>query len=354
MKVGKFYFVVCLFAFALRASAGVNVSSPSNGASVSSSVHFVATASSPACSKGVASMGIYTSPGVLAYVVNGSKLDTSISMSSGTRYPVVQEWDNCGWSASVKLTLKVGSSTSDKGSGSGGKTFSNLQNSKGWTGYALLPPSFGICGDCTPSGSRAKWAWSPNDSSTSMDGISTKTTYGGGSTQWADILWNNHLIGDFSSQGLPDFSKTLVPSLHNFTYDAYFWVGNVSDSQGLEFDINQFVNGKSYIWGHECRVDGGHEWDTWSNGGQHWVPSGIPCNPKSNSWNHLTLSVQRTSDGHLLFHSITLNGNTAVLDRYDTPTSTNWYGVTVNYQIDSDYHKTPYSVYLDKVTFSAW
>jgi hypothetical protein len=274
-------------------------------------------------------------------------------MSSGTHYPVVQEWDNCGWSAKVQLTLNVGGSTANYSS-SGGKTFYNLQHSSGWTGYALLPPGFGICSGCTSSGSQAKWWWNPGVSSPSMDGISTQTSYGGGSTQWGDILWNNHLIGDFSSQGLPDFSKTLMPSLHNFTYDVYFWIGNASDSQALEFDINQFVGGKSYIWGHECRIDGGHQWDTWSNPGGHWVASGIPCNPKSNAWNHLTINVQRTSDGHLLFKSITLNGYTANLNRYDTPTSTGWYGVTVNYQIDSDYYKTPYSVYLDKMTFSAW
>lgn len=352
MRVEKLNTLVCLCAFALPAMAGVTVSSPTNNSTVGSSVHFLATAASPACSKGVSAMGIYTSPGVLAYVVNGTKLDKYITMSSGTHYPVVQEWDNCGWSASVKLTITVGSSAVNQGSGTG-KTFYNLQSGKGWTGYALLPPSFGICSSCTSTGSKAKWSWIQNVSSPSLDGKSTKSTYGGRTVQWADILWNDHLIGDFSSQGLPDFSKTLAPSLHYFTYDAYFWIGNASDSQALEFDINQFVNGKSYIWGHECRIAGGHEWDTWSNPGQHWVASGVPCNPKSNAWNHLTLQVQRTSDGHLLFHSITLNGNTAVLDRRDSPTSTNWYGITVNYQIDSNKYKIPYSVYLDKVTFSA-
>jgi hypothetical protein len=347
MNYGKLFVVVCLgVLFALPAVAGVSVSSPSTGATSGSPVHFVASASSPACSKGVASMGIYTAPGKLAYTVNGDSLDTSLSMSNGTYNVVVQEWDNCGWSATVPIALTV------SGSG-GGKVFSNLQKSGGWTGYALLPPSFGICSSCTSSGSKVKWSWTQNVSSTSMDGIATKSAYGGGTTQWADILWNNHLIGDFSSQGLPDFSKSLAPSLHNFTYDVYFWIGNVNSSQALEFDINQFVNGKSYIWGHECRIDGGHEWDTWSNGGQHWVKSGIACNPVSNSWNHLTINVQRTSDGHLLFHTITLNGKTATLNRYDTPTSTNWYGVTVNYQMDSDYYKTPYSVYLDKFTFTA-
>src|SRR5579864_6288555 len=352
MKVGKFCVLVCLCAFALPAVSGVNVSSPGNGATVTSPVHFAATASS-ACSKGVAAIGIYTAPYVLAYKVNGSSLNTNLSMSSGTQYPVVQEWDNCGSSSKVQIKITVDPSAVNNSSGSG-KTFSNLQKSSGWTGYALLPPGFGICSGCSPTGSNVKWSWTQGVSSPSADGISTKSSYNGGSTQWADILWNNHLIGDFSSQGLPDTSKTLAPSLHNFTYDVYFWVGNVNDSQALEFDINQFVNGKSYIWGHECRIDGGHEWDTWSNGGAHWVASGIPCNPKSNAWNHLTISVARTSDGHLLFKSITLNGYTANLNRYDSPTSTSWYGITVNYQIDSDVNKTPYVVYLDKFTFSAW
>jgi hypothetical protein len=335
--------------FTLPAVAGVSVSSPSSGATSSSPVHFVASASSPACSKGVASMGIYTAPGKLAYTVSGAKMNKYLTMSNGTYNVIVQEWDNCGWSATAPLTLTVSGSSS---SGTG-KVFSNLQKSGGWTGYALLPPGFGICSDCSPSGSRVKWSWSQNVSSPSLDGISTKSSYNGGTTQWADILWNNHLIGDFSSQGLPDFSKTLVPSLHNFTYDVYFWVGNVNDSQALEFDINQFVNGKSYIWGHECRIAGGHEWDTWSNPGEHWVKSGVACNPISNSWNHLTITVQRTSDNHLLFKTITLNGKTATLNRYDTPTSRNWYGVTVNYQIDSNYYKKPYSVYIDKFTFTA-
>jgi hypothetical protein len=236
----------------------------------------------------------------------------------------------------------------------GGKVFADLQSKGGWTGYALLPPGWGICSGCGPNGSRVRWTWAPHMASPSMDGKSTKTSYNGGSTQWADILWNNHLIGDFSSQGLTDTGKTLVPALHNFTYDVYFWIGNTSNSQGLEFDINQFFGGKSYIWGHECRIMGGHEWDTWSNPGGHWVPSGIPCNPKSNAWNHLTIKVQRTSNGHLLFKSITLNGLTGTLNRYDTPTNkAGWYGVTVNYQMDSNVKKTPYPVYLDRLTFTA-
>lgn len=201
---------------------------------------------------------------MLAYVVNGSNLDTYLPLNPGTSYPVVQEWDNCGWSAKTQLTLTIGSGANNYGSGSG-KTFYNLQQGGGWTGYALLPPDFSICSGCSSGGPQLKWDWWPNISWPSLSGSATQTNYGGGAVQWGDVLWNNHLIGDFSSQGLPDYSKTMVPALNDFTYDVYFWIADASVSQALEFDINQFVGGQSFIWGHECRIAGGHEWDTWDN-----------------------------------------------------------------------------------------
>jgi len=120
----------------------------------------------------------------------------------------------------------------------------------------------------------------------------------------------------------------------------------------LEFDINQFFNGMSFIWGHECRIAGGHEWDTWDNVNKHWVKSGIPCNPLSNAWNHLVIQVSRTADDRLQFKSITLNGVTRTVNRFDHPSATTWYGMTINYQMDGDSEQEPYTVYLDKVRFS--
>jgi hypothetical protein len=43
------------------------------------------------------------------------------------------------------------------------------------------------------------------------------------STAFSDALWNNHLIGPSSSQGIFDANQTLVPGLHNFTYEVYFY-----------------------------------------------------------------------------------------------------------------------------------
>ena len=76
------YFVVFLFLtlFAAFSFAGVSVSSPTNGATVGTSVHYVATASS-SCAKGVAGVGIYTADDHLVHVDNGNKLDETISLS---------------------------------------------------------------------------------------------------------------------------------------------------------------------------------------------------------------------------------------------------------------------------------
>ncbi|MGA8149651.1 MAG: hypothetical protein WB952_01645, partial [Terriglobales bacterium] len=101
--------LLLLFALGVKpVIAGVSVTAPANGATVSSTVQYIATASSPACSKGVASVGIYTAPGRLAYVVNGSSLNTSLNFSPGTYNTTVQEWDNCNQSASVPITITVG------------------------------------------------------------------------------------------------------------------------------------------------------------------------------------------------------------------------------------------------------
>ena len=292
-------------------------------------------------------MGIYTAPGQLAYVVQGAKLDTDLSLNNGTYYTDVQEWDNCGGASKTPITITVSG-----GNGGGGNTFWSLQtDTAGWTGYGLLPPSYQICGNCPPNGPKVTWSWTPKISNPSKDGKSTKTTIGG-QEAFSDVLWNNHLIGDFSSQNMPDNNHTIVPSLHDFTYDVWFYLSDNVKPQALEFDINQFFNNQSFIWGNECRVAGGHEWDTWNNGKQQWVPSGFSCNPVQ-GWNHLVIQVQRTSSNKLYWQSITLNGKVNNINRTDSPTSRKgWYGVTINYQIDGNNQQQSYQVYLDELNFT--
>ena len=175
----------------------------------------------------------------------------------------------------------------------------------------------------------------------------------GGTTPYSDALWNNHLIGPFSSQGLPDPDQSKTASIYNFTYDVDFYGDNLGQAEALEFDINQFVNDVGFIFGHECRIADGNQWDIWDNSQGKWVPTGIPCNPKSGQWNHLTLKVQRTSDNHETYQSITLNGQSSNLNwTFNKGSSPGWYGVTVNFQLDGDYKQDSYKVYLDNLTLT--
>ncbi len=330
--------------FSAKASSGVSVSSPANNSAVTSPVTFDATASSSSCAEGVAAMGIYTAPGQLAYTVNGPSLNRSLALNPGTYQTVVEEWDKCGGAATTPITITVSGSSQDS-------AFSNLQRSAGWGQYAQAPPNFV---DCSPSPCDGiSFGMNQGINSPSLSGDSAEYEIGSG-TPYTDVLFNNHLIGTSSSQGLPDTNQTLVPSLHNFVYDVYFYGTNLNASQALEFDINQFTNGLSFIWGHECRVAGGNEWDIWDNQTAHWVPTGVPCHPNSNDWNHLVIQVQRTSNNQLLYQSITLNGQQYNLNATYAPSTTSWYGVTINYQMDGNSAQTPYNVYLDNLTFRYW
>jgi hypothetical protein len=74
--------------------ATTTVTTPTNGAVVDLSVHYVATASS-ACKKGVASMGVYVDS-KLILVQKGASFDGTITLTAGKHKTVVEEWDYCG------------------------------------------------------------------------------------------------------------------------------------------------------------------------------------------------------------------------------------------------------------------
>jgi hypothetical protein len=207
-----------------------------------------------------------------------------------------------------------------------GNSFSNLQNSGGWAEYGQGPPDFM---DRSPSPCEGiSFSMAQGIKSPSMSGSSAQFNLGG-TADYTDALFNNHLIGAFSSQGMPTTIKR------------------------SSCDINQFFDNLDFIWGHECRIAGGHEWDIWHNLNAKWVSTGIACNPVYNSWDHLTIQVQRTSANQLLYQSITLNGVTSPVNQYYNPgPAVNWYGATINCQMDGNSQQSPYTVDLDDLTFT--
>ena len=81
-----------------------------------------------------------------------------------------------------------------------GTAFWNVHSSGGWNSYAQQPPNYSDCTGCLPSGPGTTWAMYQDVKSPTLSGNSTQYNIGG-TMDYSDVLWNNHLIGDFSSQG---------------------------------------------------------------------------------------------------------------------------------------------------------
>jgi len=334
-------------AIKVTAQTGVFVASPANNAKVSSPANFVATATTGTCSKGVASMGVYVN-NKLTTVQNGASLNAQVSLGAGAQNTVVEEWDYCGGASFIPVNLTV--------LGGQGKVLSNLQASAGWNSWGQGPPNYV---DCSPSPCNGfQFSHTPKISSPSLSGNATQFTLGGpsGTAPWGDVLFSLPLIGQYSTQGLPDTAHTLLPTLHNFTYDADFFVSNASITQVLEFDVSMYMNGVGMIWGTQCNNLGAKEWDIWDNAGAKWVSTGVACTLNNNAWNHITIQVQRESDNSLLYKSITLNGNTANINITYPPfqVPVGWWGMTVNYQMDGNSKQAANTTYLDNFNVTYW
>lgn len=324
--------------------SGVHVTSPANNSNVSSPVNYTATATS-SCSQGVASMGVYVN-NQLQYVVNGTQLNTQLNLGAGNQHTVVEEWDRCGGASFTPIDVNV------QGGGGGGNVLSNLQASGGWRSWGEFAPSYDICSsNCWG----VNWSMGQHVGSPSLSGNATRFDIGG-NTPYSDVLWSLPVLGQNTTQNIADTDHTLLPTLHNFTYDTDFYVTDVSVTQVLEFDINMYLNGAGMIWGTQCNNLGGKVWDIWDNVNAAWVSSGVSCSLINDGWNHVTIQVQRQSDNSLLYKSITLNGVTANINKTYAPFSVpaSWWGVTVNYQMDGNYSQSANTTYLDNFSLTYW
>jgi len=163
------------------------------------------------------------------------------------------------------------------------------------------------------------------------------------------------VLGQNTTQGIPDDNHAVLPTLHNFTYDAYFYGLDLGPTQVLEFDINMYMNGLGFLWGTQCRIAGGNEWDIWDPTSR-WVPTGIACNPVNGQWNHITIQVLREIDNTLIYKSISMNEVTRNMNMTTQPFSVpgGWWGVTANYQMDGNYKQSSNTTYIDNFSLTYW
>jgi hypothetical protein len=246
-----------------------------------------------------------------------------------------------------------GSGSGSGGSGATGTVISNVQTQdQTWQSWGQGAPSYT---DCSPSPCHG-YQWSMNFGVTlpSLSNNATQFNLGGpqGTAKYGDALFSSELIGSLSKH-VRDSDHSLLPTLHEFTYDMDFYVTDPSITQVLEFDITMYMKGAKMIWGTQCNYLGDHDWDIYDNAGHKWVSAGVPCQLVQ-GWNHLTLHMHREDDNTLLYESITLDGTIYNLNKTSAPgtASSNWWAVTVNYQMDGNSEQTPNKTYVDNFTFT--
>ena len=346
--VRKFFFLLftglCFVSVSsTSAFAGITITSPGSGSTVQSPVHFVASSTS-GCSKGIYAMGVYDGS-VLMATTDGAKMDTNVSLSQGThRNIIVQNWDKCGGYTKVQISLNVGTSTSPDTTSSTAKTFAAVENFKGWHGFGELAPAYEICTTCS---SKVTWGFRQGVTAPAGGVSSTATRYSlGGSVRYSDALFSNHVIGEGTTQNIPDSSGKIMNSIRHMVYDVYFYGSNLGLAHAMEFDIGLNVSGRAMMFGTECRMEGNRLWAVWDNPHQKWVDTAVPCKAVSGKWNHLVINFSTTSDHKVIYNSIKLNGVTTAVNMSNSSIPSNWHGMVVNFQLDGNKYQNDFSVCL--------
>jgi len=324
---------------ASSAFAGVTVSSPGNGAQVSSP--FTLSADAASCSsQNVAAMGYSFDSSPNTTIVNGTSIQASVSSTAGSHTLHVKAWGNQGSSCVTDVALSVGAIPVNSALTipSGAISVSSIQAMGNWVAV----------NDTAGAGSSN--GWTTTVSSPSMSGSTRR------------------FVTNFSNSGDERYSVSFGDDTTstNFLYDAFVYLdGSSSKIANIEMDLNQVMaNGQTVIFGFQC--DGySNTWDYTANHGTPsnpvdvWVHTSNYCNPRTwstNVWHHVQISYSRNNSGQVTYYAVYLDGlempvNATVSSAFAlgwTPT------LITNFQIDGLGAGGTASAYVDHLTVYRW
>jgi hypothetical protein len=317
------------------AAGSVCVSSPANGASVTSPMTMSAQVNLTQAS--IQYMRVYID-GSADYFTFYNKFTALFWMPNGTHNLEVIATDTDGQSVSTSLSVNVTGQAASP-------VVSSIQNIPNWEPcsalYAAGTPRAGQI--CAAGVGTALSTMTEDVSTPSLSGSSAHFTLGG-STGYSNELYTMSLGGGDSPT--------------HFVYDFSVMVDKPNAVQALEFDVNQTVNDTRWTWGTECNFNGNYpnvgEWDVWNGAPKTgWQKTSAPCPQFSaNAWQHIIWTFERIGD-QVHYVSLQVNDTTYPLDLYfsDQP---DWSmgQINVAFQMDGNVNQTPYNAWLDNVNLT--
>jgi hypothetical protein len=221
--------------------------------------------------------------------------------------------------------------------------FRNLEFSQGWQHYAQMPPDYADQSANPYNGfSRSLAQGIP---SPVQDGPCT--AFGIGGTVVGDALFTLPIIGQVSSQDIPDTAKTLLPSIHSMEYTGNFFISSADMPHigAVELDVGIYMGEISMTFGTQIRIanvtgnSGPNGWDVWDNANEKWVFTGIRTYPVADEWNSFRIVVSRDSSNSMIYESLGLNRLNAqvselVSSAKNIAAQVGWWGLNINFQVD--------------------
>jgi hypothetical protein len=315
-------------------ASAITVTSPANGAQVTSP--FTVTARTTSCDgERAVAMGYSLDYGATTIV--HTSFSAAVVAGDGQHILHVKCWGPHGAHADTSLNITVGSSGTTPPSGV--TVVSNIQSLPDWVW------------DHDPA--------TPGNASGYSD-IAPAPASSGSARQYSI---------SFSDSGGEIFHKTFgkdTASTH-FIYDSYIWLENSSSIANIEMDLNQVVaNGDTIIYGVQCDGYSG-TWDYTLNSGSpdhprdRWHHSNVSCpDPKTwepSTWHHVQLSYSRDNNGNVTYESVILDGQQSdfVGATGNSAFKLGWSPTLLtNFQLDGHGSEGSATAYVDRFTISRW
>ncbi|HKB89261.1 MAG TPA: hypothetical protein VKC60_01960 [Opitutaceae bacterium] len=316
----------------------LTVSNPTDGASVTSPINVVASATPK---NPIFFMRVYVDA-VSVYYTAANSINTQIFATPGTHTIEVMAEDSSGYISATLVNVTVTSQAQT--------TITGIQNMPGWQSCsATFPAGSQRAGQLCAAGNSlgAVSTMTEGQTSPSMDGKSAQFSMGG-PNGYSNMLYFNPIAGG--------------NNVSQFTYDLYFYIDHPEAAQALEFDLNQAYddtglgNPQRWVWGSECNFKGETpgKWDIWDDATGKWQPTNVPCDPfPANTWNHLTWTFERVG-AQVHYITLTVNGQSYNVDTYfNNEQGWDLEEIDTAFQMDLDSNADPYNVWLDQVNLTA-
>ena len=320
----------------------VTVSSPANGATVTTPFSLVA--SGTLCSgQAITAFGYSFDTSSSTTFVMAQSVSAQVAGPTGGHTLHVKSWGNQGAGCDTDLALNI-VAAAPPASGptipSNAIAIKAIQNLTTW--QAAFDTGTGSGG----SSGIMNLVTSPALSGSARQFITTYSNYGG-------ERYSVKIGSDQSSS--------------NFVYDTWLYLASpITDIANIEMDLNQVMpNGQTAIFGFQC--DGwSRTWDYTTNAGtptapsDHWLHSSESCNPQAwstNTWHHVQISYTRDNSGNIDYKSVWLDGVEQDVNATVNSAFALGWGPTllVNFQVDGmTALPGKATIYADNMTVYRW